>query len=111
MVFDDVVVCWWRDERVLNGAYCDPGARRENSQRAFLIAHSRRRSYRRRLVADAAYVLFRARADIRGVLKASADKEMPSASTPSASIGRARQHRRWHNRPHGSDVSSCEVIC
>src|SRR5262245_26884009 len=53
---DDVVVRWWRDERVLDGGYCDPCTSGEDRQRAFLVAYSRRWSYCRRLVANAAYV-------------------------------------------------------
>src|SRR5215831_14032901 len=63
LVFDDVVVRWWRDERVFDGGYCDPRTTGENRQRAFRVAHSRRWPYRRRLVADAAYVRCRAFAD------------------------------------------------
>src|SRR5215470_17078864 len=46
--FDDVVVRWWPDEHVLDGGYCDPRTSGENRQRAFLVSHSRRWSYRRR---------------------------------------------------------------
>src|SRR5262249_43175077 len=63
--FDDVVVRWWRDERVLDCSYCDACARGESRQGAFRVAGSRRWSYRRRLVADAAYVRVRSFADIR----------------------------------------------
>jgi hypothetical protein len=63
---DDVDVRWWRDERALDGTYCAACARGENRQRAFRVARSRHWSYRRRLVADAAYVRCRAFADIRG---------------------------------------------
>ena len=62
---DDVVVRWWRDERVLDGGYCDARARGENSQRTRRIVCSRRCSYRRRLAVDAAYVRFRSFADSR----------------------------------------------
>src|SRR5262249_46643194 len=62
---DDVVVHWWRDERVLDGGYCDPRTSGENRQRAPRVARSRRWSYRRRLVADAAYVRCRSCADSR----------------------------------------------
>src|SRR5262249_58084547 len=62
---DDVVVRWWRDERVLDCSYCDACARGESRQGAFRVAGSRRWSYRRRLVADAAYVRVRSFADIR----------------------------------------------
>src|SRR6516225_7285584 len=70
---DDVVVRWWRGERVLDGSYCDACACGENSQRPPRVARSRRWSYRRRLVADAAYVHFRSFANISGgALRASA---------------------------------------
>src|SRR5262245_56183506 len=64
--FDDVVVCWWRDERVFDGGYCDASTRGKNRQRAFFVAHSRRWPYRRRLVANAAYVRCRSCANSRG---------------------------------------------
>src|SRR5262249_34587792 len=60
---DDAVVRWWRVKRVLDGSYCDARTRGESRQRAFLVAYSRRWSYRRRLVADAAYVRNRSCAD------------------------------------------------
>jgi len=63
--FDDVIVRWWRDERVMDGSYCDARARGENRQRTSRVARSRRWSCRRRLVADAAHVLCRSFADIR----------------------------------------------
>src|SRR5262245_3675786 len=56
---DDVVVRWWRDEHVVDGGYCDPRAHGKSRARAPRVASDRCRSYRRRLVADAAYVLFR----------------------------------------------------
>src|SRR6185437_5266351 len=62
---DDVVVRWWHDEPVMDGSHCDARARGDNRQRASRVARSRRWSYRRRLVADAAYVRFRSFADIR----------------------------------------------
>src|SRR6476660_9097548 len=62
---DDVVVRWWRDERVMDRSYCDAGIRGENRRRAPRVARSRRCSYRRRLVADATYVRFRSFADFR----------------------------------------------
>ena len=62
---DDVVVRWRRDERVMDGGYCDVCVRGENRQRASCVARSRRWSYRRWLVADAAYVRVRSFADIR----------------------------------------------
>jgi hypothetical protein len=62
---DDVVVRWWRDERVMDRGYCSPRFRGEDRQRASRVARSRRWSYRRGLVADAAYVLRRACADTR----------------------------------------------
>src|SRR5262245_9035636 len=64
LVFDDVVVRWWRDERVLDGSYCDASTHGENRQRAFLVTHNRRWPDRWRLVADAAYVHARSFADI-----------------------------------------------
>src|SRR5262249_20758840 len=63
---DDVIVCWWRDERVFDGGYCDASTRGKNRQRAFFVAHSRRWPYRRRLVANAAYVRCRSCANSRG---------------------------------------------
>jgi Predicted metal-binding integral membrane protein len=60
---DDVVVRWWRDERVMDRSYCDARIRGENRRRAPRVARSRRCSYRRRLVADATYVRFRSFAD------------------------------------------------
>ena len=62
---DDVVVRWWRDERVMDRSYCDAHTRGENRRRAPRVARSRRCSYRRRLVADATYVRFRSFADFR----------------------------------------------
>ena len=62
---NDVVVRWWRDERFLDGSYCDPPFRGENSQRPPRVARSQRWSYRRRLVANSANVHCRAFADIR----------------------------------------------
>ena len=62
---DDVDVRWWHDEPVMDGSYCDARARGENRQRASRVARSRRWSYRRRLVADAAYVRVRSFVDIR----------------------------------------------
>ena len=62
---DDVVVRWWRDERVMDRSYCDARTRGENRRRAPRVARSRRCSYRRRLVADATYVRFRSFADFR----------------------------------------------
>src|SRR6476659_2915619 len=61
---DDVVVRWWRDERVMDRNYCDARIRGENRRRAPRVARSRRCSYRRRLVADATYVRFRSFADV-----------------------------------------------
>jgi len=49
----------------MDGGYCDACVRGENRQRASRVARSRRWSYRRRLVADAAYVRVRSFADIR----------------------------------------------
>ena len=61
---DDVVVRWWRDERVMDGGYCDARTSGENRARAPRVARSRCWSYCRRLVADATYVLCGAFADI-----------------------------------------------
>jgi hypothetical protein len=69
---DDVVVRRWRDEHVLDCGYCDACAGGENRQRTPRAAGSRRWSHRRRMVADAAYVLFRSLADIgRGPIRRS----------------------------------------
>jgi len=62
---DDVVVRWWRDERVMDGSYCDPRTPGENHPRTPCVSRSRHWSYHRRLVADAAYVICRSCADIR----------------------------------------------
>src|SRR5262249_33478264 len=44
---NDVVVRRWRDERVLDGGYCDACARGENRQGTSRVAGSRCWSYRR----------------------------------------------------------------
>ena len=62
---DDVVVRWWRDERVMDGSYCDPRTPGENHPRTPCVSRSRHWSYHRRLVADAAYFICGSCADIR----------------------------------------------
>src|SRR5262249_31762608 len=63
---DDAVIRWWRDERVLDGSYCDHRTTGESHQGALRVTHSRRWPYRRTLVTDAVYVLFRACEDRGG---------------------------------------------
>ena len=84
---DDVVVRWWHDEPVMDGSYCDARARGENRQRASRVARSRRWSYRRRLVADAAYVRVRSFADILSHLSRDAADRSAVALEPFGSTG------------------------
>src|SRR5262249_24927400 len=54
LVVDDVVVRWWRDERVLDHGDCDAGIRGESRQRTPCLACCRCRPHLRRyLAADA----------------------------------------------------------
>ena len=84
---DVVAVRWRRDERVMDGGYCDACARGENRQRASRVAHSRHWSYRRRLVADAAYVRVRSFADILSHLSRDAADRSAVALEPFGSTG------------------------
>jgi hypothetical protein len=65
MIWAVMMVAMMLPSAALCDSYCDPRTSGEKRQRAFLVAGSRRWSYRRRLVADAAYVPCRACADSR----------------------------------------------
>ena len=42
---DDIVVRWWRHERVLDASYCDHRTSGESRQRALRVTHNRRWPY------------------------------------------------------------------
>ena len=107
---DDVVVRWWRDERVMDRSYCDARTRGENRRRAPRVERSRRCSYRRRLVTDATYVRYRSFADFRanvryGSLADISERIRDVRFTPES--GHAdRQHRRPLSANSGQSANS-----
>src|SRR6185295_10709670 len=99
----------------MDGGYCDACVRGENRQRASRVARSRRWSYRRRLVADAAYVRVRSFADIRRGAHAVpwVDRRLgltplPTSRTPMSALG---HKRKWcHARVIKFPVIICAVL-